>query len=955
MTELFEATIIVNFKISNKVYIPKTIKCNLNSQIKKTIDNFIKANNINLKKYYIYYNQTKIDETQKFNYYSIKSGDSLIISNKKLTFKDNYNYTYYSKSTDDIMNTSETENKPPYNIERKNKCCTKYIIIKITILCIAIILAFIIIYIFLIRNKNNKKDYQQTILVNSTDAPTFIQNETTSSITYTSMPTIIISTLNNQSIISNIESSILNTQFIISTTYPNIKSSILNTQFIITTTYLNIESSVLNTQSIMPTTYPNIESSILNIQSTLFSLPKSGITSIPSSVIDIYSSIPLFQEEKLVVDLEYKLKETMIFTQIKINNSTQIINDRQYNNITRTFTNFSVTVIDEFLEGNKKAYSAYLVISNMTNFNDNISEVVANFDIFNNYSNVELRNLNETEEKNEDNIYKEEIINLSDKNVEDSSINEIYKIYKDKFNCSNNTESNSECDNLINSFQTFPIVKFIFFRNGEIKDIYFPKYLKSAVFFNIYDLIGKIIPKIRNDLYNENKDKFWELEDDEETKTYRKIENSSDGGKNLNLIEVDKSKVYAGESSNEIKFEGSTSNSHTIRKYNSESHAIEYIISKGKITLINNLADEEESQESNILKNGIKSINLNTETNIEHNKNIINSNIIDCLDDIFSKMEIIKYNESEYGNNTLMLLNSISNNNATIMKTNENKIWRNLKVYNNKKAAYKELETLRKLSSESIFVFKYAYNIFKTNIFGLKLQLQAVETFDVKDGKIQMQIILTVGIFDISYPANCFDSNINEIMKNSQTMTEKLINLLNETNKINTNINHNYSNKIIYYEENITNLIKEPFDFYNLYIKSLNDLYYSAENLTVNTIYDFIDLITICHDNYTILLNRTKKDEEISINEIREIIINEYFIFINKMVDHLELFYNSSLIFLEEIKALLTDNFQIDILYDIEDSIISTKTIFIKFENLLFNSIQIGMEEFNYNLKNYIT
>ena len=1014
MSDLFEAIIVVNFKTSNKTDIVRKIRCNLNSQIKMTIDEYIKANNINLKKYYIYYNQTQIDETKKFNEYGIKSGDNLITSNKKLTFNENYNNTFYSKSTDDIMNASENENNPQYFIEKKSHFCYKCMKI-ISILFIVILLAFICIFLFLIWKKNHKNNNRPiNIFVNSTDAPSFIPNETNSEIIHTStqdikssllnnqsiiptnipnvqssilytqsiipttIPNIQSSALNNQSIIPinisniqsstlntqskipatipNMQSSMLNTQTIISQTYPNIQSSILNNQSIISTTIPNIQSSILNTQSTISTTYKNIQSSILNSQSILISLPESTIASIPLSVIDdIAITEPLVPEEKLAVDLNYKLNETMIFTQIKINNSTQIINDKQYNNITRSFTNFSVTIAEEFLEDNKKAYSAYLVILNMTNYKDNSSELVANFDIFNNYSNVEIRNLNETIEKIYDNINEEEIINLSGKNFEDNNISEIYKIYNDKFNCSVDNESNSECDNLINSFQTFPVVKFTFFRNGEIKDILLPKYLKSTIFFNMYDLIGKIIPKINKDLYNKKKDKFWGLEDDEEITTYREIENFSDDGKQLNLVEVEKSKVYADESSKEIKFEGSTSNSHTIRKYNSESQMIENINSKGKIALINDLPDEEDSTESNLLNNGIKSINLYTESDITHNKNIINSNIIDCLDDIFSKMEIIKYNESKYGNNTIRLLNSLSNNNVTVMKRDENKIWSKIKLYNNKKAAHKELEMLRKLSSEAIMEFSYAYNIFKTNIFGLKLQLQAIETFNVKKGKMQIQIILTVGCFDISYPITCFDSNINEIMKNTQTNTEKLIDLLNEANIINENLSHNFSNIIINYEENVTNLIKDPFDFYNLYSKSLNDLYYSVENLTVDTLFDFIDLITICHDNYTILLNRTKNDEEISINEIREVIINEYFSFINKMMEHLESFYNSSLIFLEDIKGLLTDNFQIDILYDIKDIIISTNNIFTKFGNLLFSSIQKGMEEFNYNLKNYIT
>lgn len=921
MTDLFEENITINFRISNKPDIIRKIKCNSNSQIKRTLDDYIKKNNINLKKYYVYYNQAEIDITKRFNEYGIKGGDNLITSNNKLIFKEYYNDTLFSKSCDNIV-TTEENNNPSSIIEQKSRCnkCTIIIIITSIIIVVAII---ILLFLFLYKKKEDDQapnPITDNINENKSDIPTFDSNSTISTLISSSIP-IISSTIN--------------------------KPTTLN-------------SSIPN---IMPSTI-NKQPSSIYISSTLFSLPKSSIVSIPSSILNTINDIPSVPKENLVVDLDYKLNKTMFFTQTKINNSTQIINGNQYNNITQTFTNFSVTIKDEFLEDNKKVYSAYLVILNMTNINDNSSELVANFDIFNNYTNLEmenLRNLNETEESNGDNNYKEEIIDLSEKNFEDLNFSEISEIYLDKFNCSN--ESNSDCDDLINSIKTFPIVNFIFFKNGEIKDIFLPKHLKSNIFFNIYDLIEKIIPKISNDLYDANNEKLWDFKKDEQIAIYRDIEDFSEDKKIINLLEVEKSAVYMGDSSNEIKFEGSNLNSYITREYNTESQTIKNINSKGKISLVNDLSNEKENYnelledytQSNIIENGIKSITLEVETNIEFNKNITDLNIVDYLDDIFNKMEIIKYNESEYGNNTLRILNSLSNNNnVTIVKRDQNKIWSNVKLYNNKKAAYKELETLRKLSSEAILEFSYAYNIFKTNIFGLKLQLQAVEKFNIKEGKLEIQIILTIGCFDISFPLTCFDSNINLIMKNSQSMTEKLINLLNETNIINKNLSREYANKIIEYEENITNLIKNPFDFYNLYSKSLNNLYYSAENLTVDTLNDFIDLINICHDNYTILLNRVKNGEEISINEIREIIINEYIVFINKMVDSLELFFNSSLIFLEDIKGLISDNFQIDILYDIEDNIITTNKIFIKFVNLLFNSIQNGMEEFNYNLKNYI-
>ena len=576
MTDLFEENITINFRISNKPDIIRKIKCNSNSQIKRTLDDYIKKNNINLKKYYVYYNQAEIDITKRFNEYGIKGGDNLITSNNKLIFKEYYNDTLFSKSCDNIV-TTEENNNPSSIIEQKSRCnkCTIIIIITSIIIVVAII---ILLFLFLYKKKEDDQapnPITDNINENKSDIPTFDSNSTISTLISSSIP-IISSTIN--------------------------KPTTLN-------------SSIPN---IMPSTI-NKQPSSIYISSTLFSLPKSSIVSIPSSILNTVNDIPSVPKENLVVDLDYKLNKTMFFTQTKINNSTQIINGNQYNNITQTFTNFSVTIKDEFLEDNKKVYSAYLVILNMTNINDNSSELVANFDIFNNYTNLEmenLRNLNETEESNGDNNYKEEIIDLSEKNFEDLNFSEISEIYLDKFNCSN--ESNSDCDDLINSIKTFPIVNFIFFKNGEIKDIFLPKHLKSNIFFNIYDLIEKIIPKISNDLYDANNEKLWDFKKDEQIAIYRDIEDFSEDKKIINLLEVEKSAVYMGDSSNEIKFEGSNLNSYITREYNTESQTIKNINSKGKISLVNDLSNEKENYnelledytQSNIIENGIKSITL---------------------------------------------------------------------------------------------------------------------------------------------------------------------------------------------------------------------------------------------------------------------------------------------------------------------------------------------------------
>jgi hypothetical protein len=72
-------------------------------------------------------------------------------------------------------------------------------------------------------------------------------------------------------------------------------------------------------------------------------------------VLWFYFQKPIRQpSEKYIVDLEYRVNETMFFINKRINNSTLVYNGQMENQITETFTNFSVTIADEKEVDNKK-------------------------------------------------------------------------------------------------------------------------------------------------------------------------------------------------------------------------------------------------------------------------------------------------------------------------------------------------------------------------------------------------------------------------------------------------------------------------------------------------------------------------------------------------------------------------------------------------------------------------
>ena len=559
----------------------------------------------------------------------------------------------------------------------------------------------------------------------------------------------------------------------------------------------------------------------------------------------IPKTIPSQDEEDFIVDIRYRVNETSFFINKRINNSTMIYNGKEENRKTEIFTNFTMTITKEYKIDNKLCYSGYLVILNMTTSNETDSNIEAGFDLFNSSSTKKnLRNL-----KSDDIT-----IDLSNKDFNDIDISQYFDTSK---------MNESEVNDLINQFRSVPIIKFDFFKNGEIREILYPKNLKLSILYNMNDLIDKIIPKVNKKLYQDDYDTVFgnqtnvyddsdedeveeESEEEEENgnasherrrvrrlsneiRTYRGIDNSSDNN-STNLIEINQAPVE----SDKIKLEGSTANSNIERKYNCNSNKIENINYSGEASLVNKLPNEEEQYnellqektQSNILDVDLKQIDIKTNNSIEFIKNITDLKVISMLDEVFNKMEIVKYNQSEYTNTTLRILNSIPLKDVKVIKRNQNKIWKHVKLYKTKKIAKKHIEKLRNLSPDILKQkLEYAYNIFKTNIFGLKLQFQIIESFDMTNGKIDVQFILTIGCLDFVFPFKSFDSQINKIVNDSQLMTKKFMDILKESGKGITKLNKEYSPDLINYEKDLKDLIQNPYDFSNLYRKPYNDLY----------------------------------------------------------------------------------------------------------------------------------
>ena len=273
---------------------------------------------------------------------------------------------------------------------------------------------------------------------------------------------------------------------------------------------------------------------------------------------------------------------------------------------------------------------------------------------------------------------------------------------------------------------------------------------------------------------------------------------------------------------------------------------------------------------------------------------------------------------------------------------------------------YSETLKLRKLESQNTYyglkAFTYEKEFYKFNIIGLKLQGLAV-------CKIEPSTGIVSNYFDMYFGKICFtfklaqqQTNLHIILDRMNKMTFNFITLLIKSNKELIENNIYYGNIIVNIEKNISQLYKEYFDYSGIYREFLDDMYNQICNFTGNFFDELIELISITHDNYTLILSEAKDNSYETINKIRIITKNSYINYINNMSKILSFFEIQTMIFLNNIeKEIKSINIiQIDILYDIIDLIYDGKMIIKAFNKNLFKAIERGITTFKYSINEYI-
>ena len=187
-------------------------------------------------------------------------------------------------------------------------------------------------------------------------------------------------------------------------------------------------------------------------------------------------------------------------------------------------------------------------------------------------------------------------------------------------------------------------------------------------------------------------------------------------------------------------------------------------------------------------------------------------------------------------------------------------------------------------------------------------------------------------------------------------MGYNLITLLNQSNYELITRNKKYADVIIELEKNMSYLVEEYFDYSNAFKDDINNMYYQVKNFTGEFFDELIELIVQVYDNFTIILNNSKKGKYEVMNHILKVIEEEYINYIFNMLDNLEIFQNNTLIFLDDVQKEIEkiNDFQIDLLYDLVGRIYAAEEIFKNFNKNLFKAIEKGITSFRYDVRDYI-
>ena len=554
--------------------------------------------------------------------------------------------------------------------------------------------------------------------------------------------------------------------------------------------------------------------------------------------------------------------------------------------------------------------------------------------------------------------------------------------------------------------------KLNFYKNGEIKNIYIPENFNITNLIAMKELLSLTIPKLSKNYFVEDLEKEFNIISEEKNKEDNEQEeqenpnhirnlnsndendtnvlinepkviskNSNEMDYNLDKMKLEKivdeknesyykitEKKFKNVNDEYVTMEGGSTNSSIIFYLNEKTGKLEIIeeisrlflsgennddsIKMDKVFDNNNLIKYDEMYKDISQKTpSLEPINFIVDTNkvVNFDGTINDKSIYNKLLSYFNKYKYSEYNEKEYKSKVLRQLKEY-----IAKKNNLNPD--DIIIHKNDRRLRKISESSNEESYYGLKNFTDSREAYETNIMGIKLNQKVYTKFDPSTGIIYSSVDINFGkiTFPIIYPK--YHTNLNIIIQNINQLNNNLIHLMLDTNSNLGEKNSVLATPIKEMEIDSIRMLKSYDDFSNVLKDPLDNIYNEIKNFTSDSFIALIDLIKSIHDAYSSLINNIKKNKYEKFIEIREITKSEYLNYIINMTNILENFYNNTLNYINDLYNELSkiNDFQIDILYDIIDSINNCKEIYESFNKKLFNSIEKGIIYFKYDLNKYL-
>ena len=623
--------------------------------------------------------------------------------------------------------------------------------------------------------------------------------------------------------------------------------------------------------------------------------------------------------EEIVVNIKRKVNQ--VYQYQEIDETSKIYNIEEENTkrrrlnqeIIKSKINYGLNIYkEEELSDKSILYSAYAIILIKVKIdeNDEIYEGGKNiFDPFFDKEMEEMKKEIENEENNEENN-----IELNEENI---FLNE-----------------KKEYD--------IPIIKIKFYDNGTLYEIKKPENINENMFSYLRTFIDKVIPSVSKSLYSNNK--LRNLQNKKIERNYKrennktKLNENRNHGLSLTTINLDGSLLNSNKSI-EVDSDGNIKN--VEMKQNT------LMSSEGKIENENfedSILNQEDFDDEidNFQSFPIKSISSTTISKVDLIETNINETVSKELNELISNINFINVNLESLNNDKRRLLELLNLKDKKIFEDN-------LKNYITIKG-----NNIRKLDIQNFEQpIRFKYPVFKSNIVGVKVTMNAAISYFPRNGTVHFQLIYKVDetsiiIFDYSK-----DSNIQIPYEKFRLLVNNInLQLVNLTNYI--KIESSKWKKNIQIElKNISNFVNGLYDATSIFIEPLNNLMNDIKDFSKDTFDKVYTEINKCDYNLLSLQseidNKSEEYQNILISESKSTFsnsINDYYekiellnTFANELIDNL----------------LITDRTGIDIgtYYNIIDQLNSTEKLYNEFESMLKNAINQQsslLKNFSYEL-----